>query len=221
MNMRPHPDVETIDAFAEDLLDGARRAELEEHLRGCERCRDEVERQRALLAALRAMPPRIGPGVDLRPAIRRAVGTRAAAHTRARVLRSLRVPLATAALLLIAVTATVTTLLLDEPAQQGSRVAFERDGDAAATPARFDATRAEYVRTADELAALLELHRDELEPETVALIERNLQTIDQALREADAALRADSASPVIREMILANHAKRVEVLRWANSLIRG
>jgi hypothetical protein len=77
------------------------------------------------------------------------------------------------------------------------------------------------VRTADELSALLERHRDRLEPETVALVEQNLRTIEQALREAEAALLADPASPALHEMILATHKKKVEVLRWANDLVRG
>ena len=64
-------------------------------------------------------------------------------------------------------------------------------------------------------------HRDELAPETVALVEENLLTIDRALGEAEAALRADPASAAVRELILATHEHKVDVLRWANSLVRG
>jgi hypothetical protein len=218
--MKQHPDDVTLDAWAEGTLADAERAALDAHLAECGRCRAEAERQRALLASLRALPARVDPGVDLRPAIRAELARRTSAPGRWSAARSLRVPLAAAALLLIAVTATITTLLLSDRAGRDDVVAVDRERDDV-TLASFDQERADYVRTADELSALLERHRDRLEPETVALVEQNLRTIEQALREAEVALLADPASPVIHEMILATHQKKVEVLRWANDLVRG
>lgn len=220
MNMREHPDDVTIDGWVEGLLSDAQRAAIDTHLRACARCRAEVARQTELLAALRALPDRVDPGTDLRPAIRAGIDrARRARHGR-RVLRSLRLPLAAAAVLLVAITATLTALLLaDREADEVARRASDRGG--IVRVADFGAARSEYVHAAEDLSATLERHRDALAPETVALVEQSLRTIDEALREADAALREDPASPLLRDMILENHEKKVEVLRWANSIARG
>ena len=216
--MLDHPDDVTLDAYVETLLAPAERAELDAHLATCERCRTEVARQRELLGALHALPESIEPGLDLRPAIRASIRARDEADARARWMRSLRVPLAVAALLLIAVTAGVTTLLL---ADRENDTRFAGDSVRNVELASFDARRADYTRTADDLAALLEQHRDALSPETIALVEENLRTIDAALLEAEAALAADPASPAVRELILATQEHKVDVLRWANELTKG
>ncbi|HEX6587579.1 MAG TPA: zf-HC2 domain-containing protein [Longimicrobiales bacterium] len=216
----PHIDDVTLDAHVEGLLPEAERAAVDAHLAACTRCAGEVRRQRALLERLAALPRAIEPDDDLRPAIRAQVRRRAAGDERRRQLRALRVPLAAAALLLIAISAGVTALVLDSR-DRAPELAGRQHGRDDVTLASFDASRTEHVRTASDLQAVLERHRDELSPETIELVERNLRTIEQALREADEALRADPSSPVLLEMILATEAKKVEVLRWANSLVRG
>ncbi|HUF12949.1 MAG TPA: zf-HC2 domain-containing protein [Longimicrobiales bacterium] len=223
MDRQQHPTDTTIDAYVEELLADAERSLVDAHLRECASCRGEVARQRELLAELRALPRRLEPGIDLRPGVRGELARRAHARRRRAALRALRVPLAAAAVLLIAITAGVTALLLSE-----RRAAEFATTEGAPSPptdrgavslADFRDSRSDYVRTAQELSIALERHRALLSPETVELVEENLRTIDRALREADQALREDSvASPVLRELILATHQKKVEVLRWAISL---
>ena len=214
-----HPDDVTLDAWVEALLPADERAAIDAHLAACARCRDEVERQRALMERLHALPRAVEPGEDLRPAIRAEIRRRVVAADRRRSFRALRFPLAAAAMLLIAISAGVTALVLASRESEPELAVETRNVDV--TLASFDRSRAEHVRTAEDLSALLERHRDELAPETIELVERNLRTIDRALREADEALRADPSSPVLLEMILATEEKKVEVLRWANSLVRG
>lgn len=215
--MSDHPDVVTIDAYVEELLDPAERARVREHLHACERCRVEVARQTSLLARLREAPDRIPPGADLRPAIRAEIERRERRRSSRAALRSLRVPLAAAAVLLVALTATVTTLMLGDR-RTAEYAAQPRVRPEVTTAADFRDAQSRYVSTAAELSTLLERHRDALDPETVALVEESLRAIDDALREADAALRDDPASPILRDMILATHERKVEVLRWANEL---
>lgn len=222
MTMREHPDDITLDAYVEDLLDAAGRARLDVHLAECARCRAEVAQLTTLRGALRELPTRIDPGADLRPGIRAEHARRVRAGRHRGAMRSLRMPLAAAAVLLVAVTAGVTALLLGDSERAGRvadvpRSVERRDG---VSPAAFREARSDYVRTAEELSALLERHRGSLAPETVRLVEENLRTIDQALSEAEAALRADPASSVLHELILDTHERKVEVLRWAESLAR-
>ena len=217
--MHAHPDDVTLDAYVEELLEPVARAAIDAHLAACARCRDEVARQRELLGALHALPRTIEPDVDLRAAIRADVRAGAADAARRRRARSLRVSLAAAAVLLVALSAGVTALLMDRG--ESARTGRFAGDDRTVMLASFDARYADYDRTADQLAAVLERHRHELAPETVALVEENLRTIDRALGEAEAALLADPASPVVRELILATQEHKVDVLRWANSLLRG
>lgn len=48
---------EDLTALLDGALPAARRAEVEAHLAGCQRCRDERERLAAVLARLAALPP--------------------------------------------------------------------------------------------------------------------------------------------------------------------
>ena len=217
--MSEHLSDNQIDAYAEELLDARARAEADAHLAGCAQCRDELAAIRSLLGAMRELPRDLDPGVDLRPAIRASRERRAHADARARWVRSLRVPLAAAAVLLVAVTAGVTSLVLADRESE-SRVEVSRGATGRVQFASFEEERSYYVRSADELAHVLAIHRSELSPETVALVEQNLEIIDRALGEAEAALLADSASPVVRDLIIATHEQKVEVLRWANELTR-
>lgn len=51
-----HPTAEQLQAFAESSLDGARRAVLQSHLRGCPACQGEVAEWQSLFAMLKSLP---------------------------------------------------------------------------------------------------------------------------------------------------------------------
>lgn len=218
--MSAHLDETTLNDLAEGLLGAPERERAESHLAECAACRSELDRQRALLAELAALPRDVEPDEDLRPAIRAAARrrpARTAGPTPRR--RAVSWPLAAAAaVVLMAATAAVTMLLLG---RGDGRTVATAPADTAPGGVGLAAFRSEergYERQAEDLASALERHRAALEPETVELVEENLRTIDRALREARAALEADPASPLVRDMVLDAHEKRIEVLRWANQL---
>ena len=62
---------------------------------------------------------------------------------------------------------------------------------------------------------LLTYSRQTLDPATVRVLEENLRIIDRALTEARAALRSDPGNPVLEELLLATHRKRLDLLRGA------
>lgn len=209
--------------YAEGLLPPAAARALEPHLAACDRCAAEVAALKDVIVGLAELPREIAPGADLRPGIRRGVRQAAARRDRRRALRSLRWPLAAVAAMLVVATAAVTALLVDRgPASPagappaGQHTLAPRSE--ARVPAAFRAADAEYQRTAAELTRALERQREALSPETVRLVEENLRAVEGALREARQALAADSTSPVIREIVLASHEKRIDVLRWATSI---
>ena len=125
--------------------------------------------------------------------------------------------LAAAAVLLIVLSSGVTALLLRSgasPLAIGSPPAQPAEPVVTALAA-FRPAEAEYLRTADDLTAMLEAQRDVLAPETIATIEENLRIIDQAIAEARTALLADPHNRELSEMLSGVYRRKVELLRSA------
>lgn len=80
---------------------------------------------------------------------------------------------------------------------------------AARTPA------AEYDVAVTALERSLDEGRHLLAPETVAVIEESLASIDRAIREAEEALRADPESDLLHRLLENHRQRRVRVLRQA------
>jgi hypothetical protein len=79
-------------------------------------------------------------------------------------------------------------------------------------------TDAIYGKQIELLQNIVQQRRTQLDPATVAIIEKNLQIIDAAIEQSKAALRRDPASRMLSEQL--NHAldKKVELLRTAAML---
>lgn len=216
----PHPSDALLNDWAEDLLPDVRRRSVDDHLAACEPCRHRAGRLRALLADLAALPREARPGADLRPGIRARLSRRAAWRS----LRAVRRPLAVAAALLVVGTATLTAFAvraLDDdgaPARPASTTLASPENPAVA---ELRALERDYARAAEDLLAALERSRRELPPETVRLVEESLGTVERALEESRTALAEDPASPVLRELVLAAHRHKLDVLRRATELAAG
>ena len=79
---------------------------------------------------------------------------------------------------------------------------------------------AQYVSQASELARLLQRQRDQLAPETIATLERNLAIIDAAIADSRAALAQDPANPDLELLLRAGHQQKVALLEQAARLVR-
>jgi hypothetical protein len=131
-----------------------------------------------------------------------------------------------AATLVIAVTSAVSWLVF-RPA--GGVDVPERTIRAVAEPvdeARDDIARANFAdATFDaavaDLERIVEEERDRLDPRTVIVIERNLQAIDEAIRQARAALDSDPANPYLNSHLADARRRKLELLRRAAALSSG
>jgi hypothetical protein len=85
-----------------------------------------------------------------------------------------------------------------------------------AVPVGFTENR--YDAAVADLERALEQGRSRLAPETVRVLERNLQTIDGAIDEARRALAADPASVYLNEYLARTMRKKLDLLRQANAL---
>jgi hypothetical protein len=75
-----------------------------------------------------------------------------------------------------------------------------------------------YGKQIELLQNVVQQRKAQLDPATVAIIERNLQIIDAAIEQSKAALRRDPASRMLSEQLNHTLDKKVELLRTAAML---
>jgi hypothetical protein len=80
--------------------------------------------------------------------------------------------------------------------------------------AQFDAAVADLERVLRE-------QRDQLNPRTVLVLERNLQVIDDAIREARAALDTDPANALLNAHLASARQRKLNLLRRAALISEG
>ena len=105
-----------------------------------------------------------------------------------------------------------------EPARAGSpsRIPATRRGPAV-TLAR-SSTEAVYDKEIASLQAIMRWRKAELDPATLAIIDKNLKIIDAAIAQSKAALRRDPASSMLGNQLTHALDKKVELLRTAAML---
>ena len=74
---------------------------------------------------------------------------------------------------------------------------------------------ADYDREIAKLRLLIEQRRNQLDPVTVAIIEKNLQVIDSAIAECKRAIARDPASRFLIESLNQSLQTKVELMRTA------
>jgi anti-sigma factor RsiW len=196
---------ELINDFVDGRLAEADRQDVEQHLAGCPDCRRSVEQLRALVDQAAALPKEIPPSRDLLPEIRRAVEADGGAPQGSNAWMWWA---GLAASLLVVITVGITTMTFRD-----------RGGEAAHNAAtEFRAAEQEYLQAATLLADALEQRRDTLSPETAALVDENLEIINQAIANVRLALNADPADPRNGQVLTALYQQKIEILRRVSRL---
>ena len=83
-------------------------------------------------------------------------------------------------------------------------------------PANF--ADAQFDKAVSDLEQILLQQRETLDPRTVVVIERNLRLIDEAIRQARAALDADPANMYLNSHLAEARRRKLDLLRRATSL---
>jgi Putative zinc-finger len=203
--------------YLDDELAPPDRQAVEAHLQECQACAatlDDLRRIAADAAALRDTPP----GGDLWPAIaeRIASGPRAAAPPRRRFAFTLP-QLAAASLLLAALSGWLAVRVLTPSADRsaaataGGARSIDGGADASPTPVAFD--EQQYDAAIRELQLAIDRGRGQLDPETIAAVERNLRLVDQAVDEARRALAADPSSGFLSGYVVQTRQRKLDLLR--------
>lgn len=186
-----------LDEWAERTLPATELAAIAAHLEHCPGCRAEAEALQALLAQARGMPRSVLPARDLWPGIEARLDRAPGPRLRPRWFtpRPLLVAAAIGGLLLGATLATLWQ-------RQGARREFVLE-------------QSRYAQASADLARALAANPAALAPETRAVVERALNTLDQAIAEAEAALAADPRNASLEQMLVARYEQRLDLLRRA------
>jgi len=199
--------------------DGAARA----HIVSCESCRAlvrDMERIRARAATLPTLhPPRdLWAGIEARiHAMPQEAAPSRRLATRWLSQRWYGAPLARAAVLVIA-TASVTLLATHQwngTPTQPRTIAQPRTSLSPVSnqPAAARTSEFIYDQQISAMRQILDARRDQLDPKTVAIIEKNLRVIDTAIAESRAALARDPANRFLAGQLDASLNTKLELLR--------
>jgi anti-sigma factor RsiW len=225
--------------YLDDELQDSERAAVEAHLQGCPACSavlNDLQRviARAQAAADAARPPHTNLWNGVAGRIDRIRQPRRVSFTVTQ--------LAAAAVLLIGVSAGISwrlkTSISDGPEgphyDRASASADRAAGSSADSPSgssadlqlRPDGVSLIGVSLADDqydaavadLERALKQGRGKLDTATIAIVEQNLQTIDQAIAQAREALAADPANSYLTGHLVEARRRKLDLLRRATAL---
>jgi anti-sigma factor RsiW len=220
--------IERLSEYHDGELSPTERDACEAHLATCTQCRATLE-EIQLVATLARADEDGRPATDLWPGILARIepATNVTKFSSAKPRRrvSFTLPeLALAASLLIAVSAGVAYVaagrMLSHPAAADTPIQAVAEPmmppSADVVPANF--ADAQFDRAVADLEQILVEQRDELDPGTVMVIERNLAAIDTAIREARTALDADPANQFLNSHLAEARRRKLDLLRHATTL---
>ena len=225
--MNCHEYQDAIAEFVDGALDAAGQRALEQHVAACAACRALVSDLKTIQAAAFTLNRHELPATAW-PAIRERVAAEARGTGRGRVLqwprsrRAWSVWGAAAAALMVAATASIYPLL-DDRAHPGEAVATTTAPDTATSiatiQAEFQAAEQHYEKAIQGLEQIARTESGELDPQVAAVLQKNLQVIDQAIGESRAALQTQPSSADAQESLFDAMRTKVAVLQQTVELI--
>jgi anti-sigma-K factor RskA len=191
-----------LNDYLDDALPAKERAELERRLAEDAELAGELRELRGLLAAAAELPREMSPRRDLWPDIERRL-----APTKVAVLWRAGAMAAAAALVIFALARNTDDGLPGAPAA----------GPTERAAAGADPLDLEYAAASREVLERLD-RGEQLDPETVELIRRNLAIIDDAVRQIREAIDASPDNARLQRQLNTEVRRRGEVLRQAADL---
>jgi anti-sigma factor RsiW len=217
--MRCEELLERLDEFVDGDLptDEARR--ISSHVEGCAACSAAVDELRALAARSAELPRSIEPERDLWPELAARIESEKVVP--GAFGGSARRFLLAASLAVVAVGAVVIAYTVGR--QQGPptivRVAPTPEVvTASAGPPSFGIAEVEFQNARQQLLATLEQRRHTLSPETLQVVDDNLQLIDAAIGRISVALAENPDNPQLSLQLASAYRRQIDLLWRANRL---
>ncbi len=225
---------ERLSEYHDDELSSAERAACDAHLAECPACRAVLADLQLVTASARADAD-VMPHADLWPGILARIQTGTVSESGpAPVVIPFRRPaaparrisftlpqLALAASLLVAVSAGVSYVAAGRVVGRGGtgEPAIQAVAEPMMAPSSdimpVSFEDAQFDRAVSDLEQVLAQQRQTLDPRTIAVIERNLTAIDDAIREARQALEADPANIFLNSHLADSRRRKLDLLRQA------
>ena len=216
--------------YLDDELGAAEGAAVEAHLGVCAACARELEELRRVVAYARSVgaddPP---PARDLWNGIRARIEEhRVVAFARTAPRRiTLSIPqLAAAAALLMAMSAGTAWLVRGSAPQAtappSATIQAEVEPRAESGDVRVvNFADAQYDAAVSDLERALDERRNDLNPRTVEILERNLRLIDAAIAQARQALEEDPGNMYLNRHLVESRRRKLDLLRRATAITEG
>ena len=225
---------EQLDDYVDGHLTEPESAETERHLEGCDACRHTVDFLRALQASADAMPREIEPDRDLWADLEARISPTRVVQVDFRgrgplALFGIRsawgqwAALVAAALALVVVSSGITAYFMSGPELGAGpgMPGFAAVGEpVASTMEEFRPAEIGYAQAIDDLIKMLDERREDLDPETLTVIESNLRVIDAAIRRARAAIEKYPEDSELATVLADNYRRKLEFLQRTNLLIQ-
>jgi anti-sigma factor RsiW len=218
--------------YLDDELTTGERSLVESHLAVCPECARTLDSLRRVVDRARSARP-APPSTDLWPAIADQIGgvrrPDIATFQRRQMRRlSFTVPqLAAASLLLAAISGGLAWKLhpsaqlssaVSAPAVAADRPAASPDAAAPLSVEPVSLADAQYDAAVADLQRAVARGRGRLDATTIAIVEHNLQIIDQAIEQARTALEADPANGYLSSHLIEARRRKLDLLRRTAAL---
>lgn len=223
-----HPEEGRLNDFVDGVLAPEEAAEVADHLAGCAACAADAAELRRLLAEAGTLPRAVEPERDLwlgiaerleRPSLLDMDTARARRSSgRGASPWPMRVALAAAAGLLVVATSTVTLLVVRGRGEAPVATTTTPAPAAGVGLQLVSEVERGYEGAVNVLESSLAQGRQDLRPETVAIIEENLRIIDEAIASASAALMQDPANVELAQTLRFAYGHKVQLLERAIKL---
>ena len=207
--------------FVDGELDARERAEVERHLAGCDDCRRVAQELRAVMTRAASLTD-TAPAHDLWSGIAARIGDRrvVAFEPRARRRFSFTLPqLAAAGIALMVLSGGLVWSLKTRTAAQLPGVAATDTFAMDVAPAALNDPQ--FEGAVEDLERILDQGRSRLDPETVRVLEQNLQSIDTAIAQSRQALERDPANAFLNNHLASARQRKLALLRRATALTAG
>jgi anti-sigma factor RsiW len=212
-----------VAAYVDGELDAIEERNVERHLEGCAACRALVADLRTVRAAAFTLDRR-EPPADLLPRIQARIAAELRPASRLLAWPNTRTAwgtwLAAAAALLLTTTIGLAPLL------RSARSPESAGTDATTGTALVDSVQADleaaeqhYDRAIQGLEQIARSDSAELDPQVAAVLQKNLQVVDQAIDESRAALKTQPASATAQEGLFEAMRTKVALLQQTVELI--
>jgi len=232
--MNRHIDFDELQDYAEGLLSSEDEERCRAHLGICPECEGELEVVRGLLEDVGGLPVEAHPSRDLWPQIAWRIGAEHEGRPSEGIPPTVRetvggrqvtLPawqLLAASITLILISGSVVWAVLSGSGQTPVPAGPVATGVVVASPAQpagWGTALEEYHQAVSDLEDVLEKGRGVLDEETIRILEENLQTIDGAINEAQAALAQDPGSKILGRFLTENLRRKIDLLRHAAAAV--